>query len=233
MFSFATIRQMAESGDGVAQLILGWMYQDGIKTGASPGSAIHWYEEASKQGVAHASYALYGMLYAVERERDAAIDWLKKAAEAGLVAAKAELGTYYRIHGDGEDAAELGFRWTKTAADEGYAPAYYELAKYYEEGIHVEADQDTALDCLRTGAQMGDAHCAYRLGKLLLKGEPSSKEQISEGLHWTYEAASKGDVMACLALSMIHGFGQFGVPRNKQLANLFAAWASNVKSLTL
>lgn len=224
---------MAESGDGIAQLILGWMYQDGIKTGANPGSAIHWYEEASRQGIAHAGYALYGMLYAVENDRDAAIDWLHKAAEAGLVAAQAELGMYYRSHSDEENAAELGFRWMKTAADEGYAPAYYDLAKYYEEGFHVEADQDMALECLRTGAQMGDAHCAYRLGKHLLEGEPSSREQISEGLHWTYEAASKGDVMACLALSMIHGFGQFGVPPNKELAKLFAAWASNAKSRTL
>ena len=90
------------------------------------------YEQAATQGVVEAQYNLgtfYSVGLGVEKNEQAAADWLRRAAEKGLTEAQYNLGVLYE-HGrgvrlDGDAALE----WYSRAAKKGYAPAKERLSK--------------------------------------------------------------------------------------------------------
>ena len=74
---------LAEQGDAVAQLNLGFMYENGRGVPQDYGEAIRWYRQAAAQGYASAQYNL-GLMYAygigVPQDDVRAYAWFNLAA---------------------------------------------------------------------------------------------------------------------------------------------------------
>ena len=213
------IRKIAEWGDGCAQILLGFMAENGLLIAQDEATAQEWYTLAGKNGEALGLFLLARIL-ARKEEEDKAESCLQKAAELGYPPAALALGMYYLKSGRKKEA----FRFIASAVDWGYLPAFSKLARMYNEGIGVVLNVKKAEQILRQGAENGESFCADSLARLLLT-EEASQDQIVEGLRWAEEAARKGNVMACVALSRIYGVGQYGVPVNTELSQTFGELA--------
>ncbi len=79
-------RKAANQGDDYAQVILGYMYENGIGTTVNKAEAVKWYRKAANQGNAAAQWNLY-LCYrdgkGVAKNTTLANQWLKKAADNG------------------------------------------------------------------------------------------------------------------------------------------------------
>lgn len=93
------IRQKAEKGNALSQVVLGTFYEQGIVTGTRDGAeAVKWFRMAAEQGNPDGQYKLgscYLKGFGVAKDETEAVKWFRKAAEQGSALAKkrlAELG---------------------------------------------------------------------------------------------------------------------------------------------
>jgi len=97
----------AEAGDADAQLMLGFMYDFGIRAPQDYSEAVKWYRAAAEQGNAEGQSALGGKYRAgvgVPQDYSEAVKWYRAAAEKGHVHSQVTLGfLYYHGHGVLED----------------------------------------------------------------------------------------------------------------------------------
>jgi len=79
----------SESGDAISQFTLGFMYLTGRGTERDQDKALKWFLLAADQGVPEAMYNAANILLAKdsEKNRDEAMGWLRRSANAGYDAA--------------------------------------------------------------------------------------------------------------------------------------------------
>lgn len=214
---FHDIRERAESGEVLAEIMLGFLLEHGLGMSPDKEEAKRWYECAAKQDSSAGQYALARLLG--EDDPTELTAWLQKAADADYPPAQFQLGWSYQLgHGVDRDL-NAAFHWVTRAADAGFIPAMMYLSHMYEEGVGVEANKETAMDIMRRAAEAGDAGAAYLLGgHLIEKGEKSKDE---EALNWIWQAAQKGHEFAHMFLSQMYGMGLYGATKDKRLANYF------------
>jgi hypothetical protein len=85
--AYCIMRPLAEYGDAEAQYNIGWMYMNGYGLRVNDQLALEWWQKASRQNFADASFSI-GMLYSlgegdVPQDPDKAIDYYVKALEQG------------------------------------------------------------------------------------------------------------------------------------------------------
>ena len=104
--------------------------------------ALPWFEQAARQGLPDAQYALSQFLSegAGGKARDDALarKWLELAARGGYDSAMVDLGIWLVEGRGGERKAEEGFFWMRNAALAGNVAAQSLVAKLYRTGIGVE-----------------------------------------------------------------------------------------------
>jgi hypothetical protein len=116
----------AESGNGSAQLRLGWQYQNGLGTEADFAEAFRWYLSSAELGNGTAQ-DLTGFLYfkgwGTRQDFSQAMHWFQKAAQQGIGAAMYNVGLLYAsargVPLDRPKARE----WMRKASDNGYGEA--------------------------------------------------------------------------------------------------------------
>jgi hypothetical protein len=92
-----------------------------------------------------------------------AVNWFRKAAEQGLVAAQCNLGLCYALgRGVAKDESE-GVNWFRKAAEQGHARAQYYLGVCYERGRGVAKDESEAVNWYRKAAEQGDVFAVREL----------------------------------------------------------------------
>jgi len=99
--SFDWFRRSAEQGNAEGQFQLGYMYLYGYGVSAEEpdpeGQASAWFLKAAEQGHAEAQFNL-GLMYisgsGVERDHDAGLRWIEKAAAGGSPEAQRFAGSY-------------------------------------------------------------------------------------------------------------------------------------------
>ncbi len=102
-------------------------------------------------------------------DKQAAIDYLKKAADLGNAKAQAQLGTEYR-GGDFELVGILpidlkkSYELTKLAVDQGNASAMTDMGSLYMRGMGVEKDYAEALKWFLKGTEGGDRKAPRYVG---------------------------------------------------------------------
>jgi len=116
---FDLIKIKAEANDPVAQLRLGWMYDNGEGVKREPGEALKWWLRAAEQGVAVAQYNV-GVIYAagqgVAPDYAKALTWFRKAVDQRWPDAYAALGWMYRSgKGVKQDKTEAYLLWREGA----------------------------------------------------------------------------------------------------------------------
>ena len=211
------IRQRAESGEVLAQIMLGFLLEHGLSMSRDKEEAQRWYEGAAEKGSPAGQYALARLV--AEDDPKAMITWLRKAADAGYPPAQFQLGWSYELGKGVETNLKSAVCWVNRAADGGFIPAIMHLSHMYEEGVGVEVDKEKAMDIVRRAAEAGDAGAAYLLGtQLIQEGKESERE---EALDWIWKAAQDGQKFTHMFLAHMYGMGLYGATKDKRLANYF------------
>jgi TPR repeat protein len=106
----------ADQGHAIAQLFLGWAYEDGAGVPEDDERVAFWFRKSANHGDATGQYMLAEMFLegrGVPQDPEQAVSWYSKAADQGDSNAKIELGKIYDagIVQDPQQAA----RWYREA----------------------------------------------------------------------------------------------------------------------
>jgi TPR repeat protein len=137
----------AQSGDAVAQDMLGAIYAYGQGTAKDYKEAVKWYRKAAEQEHKNAQYML-GLMYdygqGVAQDYKEAMKWYTKADKQGVVNAQYSLGYMYEEgRGVAQDYKEA-IKWYTKASGQGHAEAQYNLGDMYNNGRGVIQDYVSA-----------------------------------------------------------------------------------------
>lgn len=145
-----------------------------------------------------------------------AMEWLRKAAEGGVMQAQTDLGGIYLqggkegVKADGREA----FRWFSMAAEQGNIPSLYYMGHILYRGMDMPRDEARALEYWRRAAEGDVAEAQLALGAALTQ----RAESAAEGVQWLVRAAGqnvpKVAAQAASALGNIYAIGKHGVTRD-------------------
>lgn len=116
------IKKAAEHGHALAQLNMGYEYNNGDE------------------------------YCGIKQDYSEAAKWFKKAAEHGNVYAQFMLGDYYNEGKGVEKDLTQAFQWYKKAADQDLGDALYQLGEYYTNGHGVKKDKKLANEYYQKAA---------------------------------------------------------------------------------
>ncbi len=157
-----------------------------------------------------------------------ALEWTRKAAEAGWQRAQTDLGGIYMYGGKGVKAnGTEALKWFRRAAEQGNMAAEFYMGEIYAEGIAgISKDRETAMKHWLVAARAGIAEAQQRLGYQLVQHEQS----FAEGLMWLKRAATEGGARgkaeAACNLGNIYATGKAGVQANMEEAARWYAIAA-------
>jgi len=165
-----SVEEQAFEGIGEAQHDLAAIYtagHGGVKQDYS--KAAFWFEKASENGIANASYNL-GVLHhqglGFEADVKEAMGWYKDAAAKGHPEAQYNLGIAY-IEGIGVPYDPVtASNYFENAANNGVMEAAYNLGLIYENGLLGDAQPDRALLWYKTAADQGSPEAKQALNDL-------------------------------------------------------------------
>ena len=142
-------QKSADQGDDLAQLILGWLYEEGAGVDQDYAKAAEWLQKSSDQDNAVAQSSL-GAMYeggkGVRQDYNKASKLYQKSADQGNDLAQFRLGVMYQegngVRQDYTEASKL----YKKAADQDNANAQFLLGIMYQKGNGVRQDYAEAKE---------------------------------------------------------------------------------------
>lgn len=191
-----TLQSAAESGNAVAQFMLGQQRLDAGDYTNGP-TLIR---RAAEQDLPAAQYRLAKLHekgLGVPRDLAMARQWTERAARGGNVKAMHDLAVYY-AQGDGGPASEAtAADWFRRAADYGVADSQFNLALFYETGSGVPEDLTEALFWYTVAANGGDAQARGKVDELTGLVSPqeagSAKQQAARWSPTPRDEAANGN----------------------------------------
>lgn len=127
----------------------------------------------AQKGDAKDQYALaqFYMQSGYYSKQQKAGEWIKKAADQGLVEAEMDLGEGYL---DGSNGIEKNYNKAKALfeklVNEKHNAAYYYLAQCYQKGYGVAKDEKKAIELYEIAANDGSVYAAAILSEIYLTG---------------------------------------------------------------
>lgn len=174
------------------------------------------YREAADGG---ATWAMVKIAFQLggEGKHAECLQWFRRAADAGDLAAQHNLAGIYELgrHGATIDAAEA-FRWCKLAADNPEGAKYPDLkasvlvtlSEFHTRGFGTTKDDERAMALLRQAADLGSFDAMRRLG-LYLSGPASKQQDVTGGIALVRKAAEAGYPPAQYSLGHFYFSGHF------------------------
>ena len=94
--AFRYLTTAAKSGDALSQFLVGFMHWSGRGTEPDEDKALRWFLPAAEQGIPEAMYNVAKILLSKdpEKNKDEAIGWLERSANAGYGAAEDMLSEF-------------------------------------------------------------------------------------------------------------------------------------------
>lgn len=183
------LRKSAAEGDPVAQLELGYAYDQGIGVKKDTKEAVKWYTKSAKSGNPDAQNNLGSSYQAgegVAQNSAQAVKWYTKAANQGHPAAQNSLAIRYLTGQGVKQNSMKAIYWYEEAAKNGNIYAFWNLADIYIEGQGVEKNYVEAykwLDLARFYTQRSkDMNLKWGVrGDLDALKAKMTQSQISEG----------------------------------------------------
>ena len=133
--AFAEFRELADAGDPLAVLWVGYLFEQGQGTPQDYAEAFHHYKLAAERGNPDANHYVANLYYAglgVERDLVEAARWYRKAAALGNVYGQYLLGYMYE-HGEGVPRdLQAARRWYEAAATQDQPDAKAALERLGE-----------------------------------------------------------------------------------------------------
>lgn len=192
--------QGAEGGSTDGKAILGFTYAYGnlgVNPNITKGEQLikESIEEGSSLGMRYMGH-LYSDKKIISDDGNGnalnAINWYRKAAEAGNVDAMNDLG--YQMmdlyYWDNEKQTEA-MQWFQRAAEQGNVDAMVYLGYYYEKGKGVKKSMDKAFEWLLKAAEAGDALGQYDVAICYEYGTGTKKDR-DKAIEWYKKSADQG-----------------------------------------
>lgn len=188
-------RKASAMGYGDAELNLGMCWYSGTKKDYEKAASL--FRRAFAHGALFAGDAanMMGLMHlegnGVAKDRRAAFEWMKRAAEYDSVVGMNHLAVMYES-GIGTPADEgKAEYWCRRAADRGHAEAACQYGIYQREKGHAKA----AMRYFRQSAEKGNARGQTWLASCYLYGI-GTKEDREEARKWLEKAAAQRDEAA-------------------------------------
>ena len=214
-----TVRDIANSGNADAQLIVGIMYQMGVGGEEHQADAAYYFRMAAEQGLASAQTHL-GKCYlagdGVQEDNKKAFEWLEKAAKQGDAEGQFQLGRCFEEGWGTEKIENLAYQYYRKSANQGYANAQIQLGFCYLDGIGVSANDSGAFEWFKKAAEQDDPNGQYLLGACYAEGTGVTKDS-HEAVKWYKKAAEQGIAAAQYNLGICYLEGD-GVRKNRSEA---------------
>jgi TPR repeat protein len=217
---FLELESLAESGDGLAQHGLGWVYDNFSTTTKDYQKAHHWYENAAVQGYAVAQNNLgvmFGRGNGVRKNSKAQRIWYRQAVEQNYPVAQYNLALAL------EDTRDLDGKYHLLiqAANRNYGPAQAKLGWMFEKGEGRPVEWQSAISWYRKAAIHGHRWAQNHLGILYKKGK-GVPQDYHEAMNLFRTAADKGYPKAFGNIGRLYEKG-LGVERNYAVALVWYA----------
>lgn len=217
------VRELADTGnDKDALFAMGFLMQQSQQQNALT-EAMAYYKRAADAGQLQAmnnyGFILAGSSQEVEKTKEG-LDFIKKASDGGLNAARRNMAAIYLNGLGGEERnpdAALGL--LEQAANEGDGQAQFELAQFYLElGGPEKVDDDKAWDWLNKAADSGNPNALATLGSVLFDGKTFGARKIEADPKAAVEKftklADQGVPAGLRTMGELHAGGLAGVERD-------------------
>ncbi|MCB1203856.1 MAG: sel1 repeat family protein [Verrucomicrobiae bacterium] len=217
------VRELADKGnDKDALFAMGFLMQQSQQQNALT-EAMTFYKRAADLGQLQAmnnyGFILAGSSQEVEKTKEG-LDFIRKAADGGLNAARRNMAAIYLNGIGGEkrnpDAAQ---KLLEQAAGEGDDQAQFELAQFYLElGGEDKVDDDKAWDWLNKAADSGNANALATLGSVLFDGKTFGARKIeadpAKAVEKFTKLADQGVPAGLRTMGELYSSGLAGVPKD-------------------
>jgi len=132
-----------------------------------------------------------------------AVEWYRKAADAGDSTAMHKLGLAY-LNGNGLGADNTkALEWFHKAADAGNGESMYKLGLICQTGDGVPKDYSEALNWYHKAAKAGNPDAMHNLGGMYYSGEGIAKDNV-KAMEWLAQAAVAGNTQAMYNLGVAY-----------------------------
>ena len=201
----------ADSGDVVAQRMVGDSFSYGIGRDSDAESAAMWYKRAYEGGDLDAQF-LYGKCTefgkGLKANFDDAMRLYFKAAERGNADAQNRVGEFFEKADDLDMHMYKAITWYEKASERGNPLALYHLGMCYLEGKYYKVDMGKCFQLLKQSAEEGDCpEAQYELGILNAEGKIDGAN-LFEAIKWTTLAAEQEYGPAQCLLGQLFMYGQ-------------------------
>ena len=218
------LRELADSGNTPAMLVLANMADAGIGVNANQKWAFDWTLRAARNADPLAQYLL-GERYiqrlgtpgdkTPDQLDERALFWMNKAAEQFEPAAMFALGQILRtgqwrersIAGVQVDAA-AGLQMVELSAVQDYGPALLAMYRHYhkENAGRFDPDEQRAQRYLQRCAEVGDPECSFELATRLLTGDAQTRN-VPRAMELLQVASEAGITKAMVLMQAIAQMG--------------------------
>lgn len=211
-----TVREIANSGNADAQLLVGIMYQMGVGGEEHQADAAYYFRMAAEQGLASAQTNL-GKCYlagdGVPKDNNKAFEWFEKAAKQDDAEGQYQLGRCLEEGWGCEKVDYLAFQYYFKSANQGHAKAQIQVGFCYLDGIGVNTNELGSFEWFKKAAEQDDPDGQYLLGACYAEGTGVIKNS-NEAAKWYKKAAEQGIAAAQYNLGICYLEGD-GVRKNR------------------
>lgn len=200
--AFVWYKKAAEKHHSRAELMVAYMYENGIGIACNTELAVEWYKKSADDGDADAMNNLancYSVGRGVASDKNMAFQYYLKSAKNGNAMAMYNCGNSYYLGNGVQSNTEQAFVWFKKALDAGYIKAKYNLANMYYSGIGTEQNFELAFNMFEDMFASGDhefdsdsSNIYFMLGKCYYLGRGTNKN-IEMAISIFKECAEKED----------------------------------------
>ncbi|GGA29473.1 tetratricopeptide repeat protein [Neptunicoccus cionae] len=228
--SLVELQNAARSGDAVAQLYLGQLFDEGTQVPQDFAQARQWYEQAATANLTEAQNKLGRLLGAGlggPADLPRAFELVKQAAQDNTASHLYDLAQMYENGaGTAQDMTRAATLYEQ-AAKAGHPDAAVSLGVLYQNGTGVAQDYARARTLYEPAAAAGHSRAQNNLGLLYTRGTGVAQDYDRAAA--LFQAAAAGGLSTAMTnLSVMYENG-FGLPQSDELA---ASWARRAKSDT-
>ena len=187
-----------------------------IEAGVDVGIVFPMIKKAAENNIVDA-LELIGACYEIGRgtsqNKDIAVRYYKKAAEAGMLSAQLRLADYYLNGTIVTHDIWQAIYWYKKAAAQNDPYALFMLGTFADQGVGENINKKKALKYFIKSAQLGFARAQYNIAEYYSQGIVSEKESAGLAYYWYRKAALQDDPKAQKEIGFHYLMGH-GVEQN-------------------
>jgi TPR repeat protein len=204
-FCFSMLHFAAVEGCVDSYTDLGLCYRLGKGTLQDFSKAIYYFRLAAANDNHLAQFFLGECLYHEEKTKKEGLEFLKLAADNGILDSQSLFGRLAYENGDFVEA----FKYLKLAGDRGDGNSKFTLAECFAYGKGVEIDQIKAFKFFKQAANQGIRNAQFAISEIYKKCFFDNIENSQKSTHYLELAAQNGhiDAMANLGQHYFSGYG--------------------------